>query len=225
MTGHSRTARHAFEQLVEHLRGARDHGRLDLYELDHREPCAYIDSGGTLLLPDGTKPQRLEPTSARTSGLAAESEDARRNTALPWRRLPAILFADVPTTLHLSAGVMVAPLHAANAMTGPIEPDPMTALLRAGDRVRGGLAAWISAAPTHIFADLLRELEADGWYLRHQTPGGLARSAAERTDDLAAGSASARASSDPSDPRTIEPSRSSSPADVPSRDAALPPGG
>lgn len=36
------------------------------------------------------------------------------------------------------------------------------ALLRAGNRVRGGFTGWIQGAPTHVLAELQNELLKDG---------------------------------------------------------------
>lgn len=41
----------------------------------------------------------------------------------------------------------------------------MQAILDAGHRVRGGFMHWLKGAPTHVLAELLRELEKDGWQL------------------------------------------------------------
>jgi len=68
--------------------------RLDVYELDHREPIGYVDREGMLRLPDGSR--------AGSAGLT-------------W---PLVLFADVPVLLHLSCGHSLAPFAKANADTG-----------------------------------------------------------------------------------------------------------
>lgn len=59
---------------------------------------------------------------------------------------------------------------------------PMRAVLRAGGRVRGGFMHWLRGAPTHVLAELLQELERDGWMLvkRERFP-------APREDDCASG--------------------------------------
>jgi hypothetical protein len=46
-----------------------------------------------------------------------------------------------------------------------MDQDPMIGLLRAANRVRGGFMHWLKGAPTHVLAELLNELEADGWKL------------------------------------------------------------
>jgi hypothetical protein len=62
--------------------------RLDLYELDAREPVAFVDRDGIV----------------RPSAGAL---------------LPTVLFAELPTPLHLSAGITIAPLSDASEATGP----------------------------------------------------------------------------------------------------------
>lgn len=50
----------------------------------------------------------------------------------------------------------------------PTDYDPqaaMLAVLRAGNRVRGGHMHWLRGAPTHVLAELLTELQNDGWTL------------------------------------------------------------
>lgn len=44
--------------------------------------------------------------------------------------------------------------------------DQISALVSAGTRVNGGLSNWLGeVVPVDVFADLLAELEADGWVL------------------------------------------------------------
>ena len=69
--------------------------RLDLYELDSREPLGHVNHEGALCLPDG---HRVD------------------SDAIAW---PLILFADVPVMLHLSNGYSLAPFAKANDRTGP----------------------------------------------------------------------------------------------------------
>jgi hypothetical protein len=44
---------------------------------------------------------------------------------------------------------------------------PINAILRAGSKVRDG--QWVNGAPSHVFAELLSQLEADGWELTPKT--------------------------------------------------------
>lgn len=62
---------------------------LEVYELDHREPCVWIDWTGSAWVED------------------------------PSMKLPKILFADVPVMIHTADDFSIAPLVRANASTGP----------------------------------------------------------------------------------------------------------
>lgn len=60
---------------------------------------------------------------------------------------------------------------------GVAPPKAMAAILAAGARVRNddGISfRWLAGAPTHVLAELLTELRADGWVLRraNTSPGG-----------------------------------------------------
>jgi hypothetical protein len=46
----------------------------------------------------------------------------------------------------------------------------MRAILNAGGRVRGGFMHWLKGAPSHVLAELLQELERDGWRLVPKQP-------------------------------------------------------
>lgn len=43
--------------------------------------------------------------------------------------------------------------------------DAMIAVLRAGNKVRGGFHNWLRGAPTHVLAELMNELRDNGYYL------------------------------------------------------------
>lgn len=60
--------------------------------------------------------------------------------------------------------------------------DPMVALLRASASVRDG--RWIKGAPSHVLAELLTELEADGWRLSRDESTELGDRAVEVLDGL-----------------------------------------
>jgi hypothetical protein len=58
----------------------------------------------------------------------------------------------------------------------------MLAVLRAYPRVRGG--RWVKGAVTHVFAELLNELSADGWHLLKSEPLARAMHYAVRREPL-----------------------------------------
>jgi hypothetical protein len=73
---------------------------LNLYELDSREPCAYVDSDGLVCY------------SSTNQVVPRLSDDDNRI-------LPSILFADTEHMFHLAVGITIAPLADANDQTGP----------------------------------------------------------------------------------------------------------
>jgi hypothetical protein len=49
-----------------------------------------------------------------------------------------------------------------------LEQEAMATLLKVGSHVRGGFQHWLKGAPTHVLADLLGALSAEGWVLRRR---------------------------------------------------------
>lgn len=47
----------------------------------------------------------------------------------------------------------------------------MQALLKASSRVRDGHMSWLRGAPTHVLAELMAELEKEGWTLVNEEEG------------------------------------------------------
>ena len=82
---------------------------LDVYELDHREPCVRIDQHGTPWL----QPIDFDP-------------DQIVGPILERPRLPKVLFAGVPVMIHTAYGFSLAPIWLANDKTGPELPRPQT---------------------------------------------------------------------------------------------------
>lgn len=65
------------------------------------------------------------------------------------------------------------------------ERRPIDAALSAGHRVRGGYMNWLKGAPSHVMAELLGELEKDGWRLERkaETRNLIDAATRERTEE------------------------------------------
>lgn len=105
--------------------------RLLLYELDHREPIGYVDALGEIRHMDG-----------RAATIKYDLSTGSKNGVPGW---PKVIFADVPTILHLACGHTIAPLSQASAKTGPtITPNDViveTVAAELIDRIEHALGA------------------------------------------------------------------------------------
>lgn len=154
------------------MSGARE---LLLYELGQRDPRAHVDEHGQVWArAEGYGPSLLvDEMRMERGGL-----------------LPRVLFADVPVPLHLTAGVMLAPISEADADTGP----EGLHVQRQGESVAGRTTRAFPTAPSARCAcggTAWEDAEAGGRCINcgvaHPNMSMVSGSDLQRTEQLAVG--------------------------------------